>query len=98
VKLAEYNRIQLVWVLRHMGIDGNKIADQLATQGFSLPLIGPQHACGITAKGARGVIRGWMNRKHEEYWQSICGQRQGKGFPNRSSAKRAGELLNLSRN
>ena len=32
VKLAEHNRIQLVWVPRHMGIDGNNIAHQLGRQ------------------------------------------------------------------
>ena len=31
VKLAEHNKIQLVWMPGHMGIDGNEIADQLAT-------------------------------------------------------------------
>jgi ribonuclease HI len=38
VKLAEHNRIQLVLVPGHMGIDGNEIADQLGKQGscFSL--------------------------------------------------------------
>ena len=41
VKLAEHNRIQLVWVLGHMGIDGNEITDELTRQGFSHPLIGP---------------------------------------------------------
>jgi len=44
------------------------------------------------------VIRGWTSGKHEEYWQSIQEQRQGNGFLKRTSAKRAGELLNLSRN
>jgi hypothetical protein len=39
-----------------------------------------------------------MNRKHTEYWQSIHGQRQARGFLKRPSAKRAGELLSLSRN
>jgi hypothetical protein len=48
-----------------MRIDGNEIADQLARQGSSLPLIVPQPALGISAKVARGVIRGWMSRKYE---------------------------------
>jgi ribonuclease HI len=56
-KLAEHNRIQLVLVPGHMGIDGNEIADQLAKQGSSHPFIGPEPALGISAKVARGVIR-----------------------------------------
>jgi hypothetical protein len=44
------------------------------------------------------LIRGWTSRKHTEYWQSVRGQRQAKGFLKRPSAKRAGELLSLSRN
>jgi len=38
-----------------------------------------------------------MSRKHE-LWQSIHGQMQARGFFKRPSDKRAGELLNLSRN
>jgi ribonuclease HI len=53
VKLAEHNRIQLVWVLGHMGIDGNEIADKFARQRSSHPLIGPEPALGISAKVAR---------------------------------------------
>lgn len=44
------------------------------------------------------MIRGWTSRKDNEYWQSIHGQRQAKSFLRRPSAKRAGELLNQSRN
>jgi ribonuclease HI len=75
VKLAEHNRIQLLWVPGHMGIDGNVMADQLARQGSSHPLTGPEPALGISAEVARDVIQGWTNKKHEEYWQSIRGQR-----------------------
>jgi ribonuclease HI len=67
VKLAEHNKIQLVWVPEHMGIDGNKIADQLAGQSSSHPLIGPDPAFGIHAKVAREVIKDWISRKYEEH-------------------------------
>ena len=62
-----------------MGIDGNKIADQLTREGSSHPLTGPKPVLGISAKIARGVIRDCTSRNHE-CWQSICGQRQAKGF------------------
>jgi hypothetical protein len=38
-----------------MGIDGNEISDQLARQGSSHPLIGPEPALGISAKVAGGL-------------------------------------------
>jgi hypothetical protein len=44
------------------------------------------------------VIRDWTSRKHEEHWQSVHGQRQAKGFLKNPSARKAGDLLNLSRN
>jgi hypothetical protein len=44
------------------------------------------------------VIRDWTSRKHKEHWQSVRGQRQAKGFLKKPCAKKAGELLNLSRN
>jgi len=80
VKLADHNRFQLVWVPGHIGIDGNEIADQLARESSSHPLIGPEPALGISPKVARGVIRDWTSRRHEECCQSICGQRQTKGI------------------
>jgi hypothetical protein len=98
VRLAEHNRFQLISVPGHMGMDGNEVADQLVVQGSLCPFIGPKSALGISAKITREVIRGWTNRKHAEYWQSVRGQRQAKGFLKRPSAKRAGELLSLSRN
>jgi len=59
VQLAEHNRIQLVWVPGHVEIDGNEIA----RQGSSHLLIGPDPALGIAAKVAgRGDC---TSRKHE---------------------------------
>jgi len=81
-----------------MGTDRNETADQLARQSSSHPLTIPHPILGISARVARGVIRDWTSRKHEEHWQSLHGQRHTKGFLKRPSAKKAGELLNLSKN
>jgi hypothetical protein len=80
-----------------MGIGVNEIADQLARQGSSQSLVGTEPALGIFAEVARGVIRTWTSRKHEEYWRSIYGQRQTTYFIEICSAKRSGDILNLSR-
>jgi hypothetical protein len=76
-----------------MGIDGNEIADQLARQGPSHPLIGPQPALGVSPKFARGMI--WTSRKNEEHWQSKRGQRQAKGFLKKPLCKKK-KLVNCS--
>jgi ribonuclease HI len=57
VKLVEHNRIKLVRVPGHNGIDGNEIANQLTRIGCSHPLTGPKHAIGISTKVARVVIK-----------------------------------------
>ena len=57
VKLVEHNRIQLVWVPGHNGIDGNEKANQLARIGCSHTLKGPELAIGISTKVARVVIK-----------------------------------------
>lgn len=77
VKLAEHSQVELMWVPGHMGIDESEIADHLAIEGSSHPLIEPEPAFGISAKVATGVISNWTSRKHYKHWQSICRQRQG---------------------
>jgi len=58
VKLAEHNRIQLVWMPRHMGIDENEIAEKLTMPVSSPPVTEPEPALGISAKVAKETIRG----------------------------------------
>jgi hypothetical protein len=68
VKLSEHNRVQLILVPGHTGIDSNETADQLARKGSPYPLIGPEPALGISAKVVKGLVRDW---KHEEIWLSM---------------------------
>jgi hypothetical protein len=55
-------------------------------------------ALGISEKVAREVRRGWKSGKHNVYWQAICRKMQVNGFLKGHSPKKAGKLLNLSRN
>jgi hypothetical protein len=70
----------MVQVLGHMGIDGNETTDELARQGSSNPLTGPEPVLGISPKVARGVIKDWSSKTHAKHWQSTCAQRQAMGF------------------
>jgi hypothetical protein len=58
----------VIWVPGDIGISGNEVADQMAREGSSHPLIGLEPALGISVKVARGVIRDWANRKLEKQW------------------------------
>ena len=77
-----------------MEIDRIEMPDELARQGSSHPLIGPEPALYIYAKASMGLIKDWTNRKHGEHWQSVCGQMQARNFLKKLSVKEAGELLN----
>jgi len=46
---------------------GIEIADQLARQGYSCPLRGPDPTLDISAEFARDMIRSWKNRKPEGF-------------------------------
>jgi hypothetical protein len=55
-------------------------------------------ALSISEKVAREASRASKSRKHNVYWQTICGQTHVNGILKGPSPKKAGELLNLSRN
>jgi hypothetical protein len=80
----------------HKGINGNEIADQLAGEGTSHPITGPQPAPGLSTKFVR-MITDWTHRIHKEHWQSTCGQWQDKGLFKKPCARKSGELLSISR-
>jgi len=97
--MAEHNRFQQVWVLGDMEIDGNEAADQLVRQGLSHPLIWLQSTLSITAK----VGGGWSGTGQvATLFRSIGSPHVVKGrlraFLKKPSAKKVGELFNLSRN
>jgi ribonuclease HI len=68
VTLVDHNKVQLIWVPGHEGIEGNESADQLAKRGSLHPFIGPEPPCGISEKVAKWSIRDWTCREHQKHW------------------------------
>jgi hypothetical protein len=56
----------------------------------------PEPSCSTSDRVAGRVIRDWMCRVHQKYWQSIPRQRHAKTFPCKLSAKRTAEFLKLN--
>jgi hypothetical protein len=90
VKLAERNRVLLVWVSGHRGIRGNEIADKMSGMGSGHPFIRPESACSISMGVTIKAVRDWINR------ESKTALKHTKGFLRLPSPKRARELLILN--
>jgi hypothetical protein len=82
VKLAEHNRVQLIWEQGNEGTECNETANQLAKLESECPLIGSEPTCGTSAGISKKAVRDWTNRDHKKYWESLRTQ-TGKGIPTR---------------
>jgi ribonuclease HI len=51
---AEQNKVKLIWVPGHSGVEGNEKADRLSKLGADEPLLGPESFCGITKRPQEG--------------------------------------------
>jgi hypothetical protein len=98
LELAEHNKVKLIWVPGHSGVEGNEKRHQLAKLGADEPLLGPEPFCGITKNTARRAIDLWGHSKARMAWKHTPGQRHAKKIINESSNKLTSGLLILSRN
>ncbi|XP_018374158.1 PREDICTED: uncharacterized protein LOC108768275 [Trachymyrmex cornetzi] len=68
-RLAAGNDVALVWVPGHAGIKGNEVADELARNGSSARLVGPEPALGLPGCSGKTKIRDWLRDRHMSYWK-----------------------------
>jgi hypothetical protein len=91
LELKEQNKVKLIWVSGHSGVESNEKADQLAKLGADEPLLGPEPFCGITKETARRAIDLWAQSKARMAWKHTPGQRHAKKTINKSSNKLTSE-------
>jgi hypothetical protein len=80
-----------------MGIDGNEIADEFALQGSLHPIIGPEPVLGIAAEVAKGGSGTGLVGNIRSIGRPYMVKGKRRVLFKIPSAKRAGELINLSR-
>jgi hypothetical protein len=92
------NRITLVWVPGHSGVEGNERADELARLGSSATVCGSEPYIPIPQSLCAKALKDWVKTKHTERWLAYDGGLHTKHFFSESPKKWSKELLNMDRN
>jgi ribonuclease HI len=96
--LADRNRVKLIWVPGHQGIEGNEKADELAKRGSEIELPRPDAHLGVCKSTVRRYVKDWIWRKHGNYWANLPRQMHSKAFIGTLCQKKTEELFLMNRN
>lgn len=59
-ELAKHDRVTLIWVPGHDGIEGNKRADELAKKGFDGSFVSPGPFCSYSLNHFKILFVNWV--------------------------------------
>jgi ribonuclease HI len=93
-KLALHNKLTLMWVPGHEGIDGNERADELARKGSKTQFTGPEPFCALPTNTIYEPIKLWESKRLSFYWTSLTKLRQAKRLISPYNIK---DVLNLEK-
>ena len=95
--LGSKNRVDLYWIPGHTGIIGNEKADELAKQGATTPLTGPEPFCGISLNDLKQESRRRDRISMCREWAKLPGLKHSKITMGGYNPKRTTELMLLNR-
>ena len=95
--ITRWNKVNLIWVPGHCGIEGNEIADELARTGSSECPIGPEPFIGVSSTCIYSWIEKYAALQHAERWKELNTCKHSKFFVKEPSRKLAEFVLKLDR-
>ena len=96
-RITESNKVSLVWVPGHSGIEGNEIADQLAREASQTRTFGPEPMLPVSQQACKTALRDWCQNKTLASWLAHPACRQAKELIGRPKARNSRVLLKLPR-
>src|SRR5699024_7686009 len=95
-ELDKDNRVSMVWIPGHTGIEGNEKANKLAKAGTSTPFVGPEPFCGL----GQHTLKQHYNAKEESdralLWLELPGLRHSKRLLGHRHHNRSNSYLHLT--
>ena len=88
----------LFWVPVHVGVRGNKIADEIARGGLAQRFVGHESVLGVSRQNIRRKMKRWIKNKHLALWRGPCStQRQARELISDPDLAMGARLLSFNR-
>jgi len=58
----------MYWVPEHDGVQGNEIANKLATGGSVLKFVGPELSFRVSRQNIKRKVKHWVDNQHLAMW------------------------------
>ena len=91
------NRIRLIWVPRHLGVEGNERADELAKAGSEALADGVEPYLPIPQSLCVKALEDWVKMEHSKRWEAYQGGAHTKRFFPKPNAEWAEKLVDMDR-
>jgi hypothetical protein len=75
--ISTWHALELYWVPRHAGVEGNEIANNLARGGSIQKLIGHEPSLGVSRQNIGNKIKHWLGKQHLALWPGLVAIRDG---------------------
>jgi len=70
--ISTQHTVGLYWVPRHVGVQGDEIADRLVRSGSVQRFVGPEPFLGVSRQNIRQKMKRWMEKQHLALCRGPC--------------------------